>query len=141
MTKILSAMPATDARRSQYQAVLVAVAASLKSTQRSDGFWNVDLGDPNDYPGPEASGTTFFTYALAWGINHGVLPAATYRPVVEKACRGMVSTAVHSNGLLGYVQGTGSKPSDHQPVGSSDTAAFGVGGFLLAGSQMVVLES
>jgi unsaturated rhamnogalacturonyl hydrolase len=140
MAKVLEALPASDTRRAQYQSVLVSMAAALKATQRSDGFWNVDLGDPTDYPGPETSGTAFFTYALTWGINHGVLPAATYRPVVEKAWQGMVSIAVHSNGLLGYVQATGSKPSDHQPVGYDDTTAFGVGGFLLAGSQLAALE-
>jgi hypothetical protein len=140
MAKVLDALPASDARRAQYQSVLVGMAAALRNTQRSDGFWNVDLGDPNDDPGPETSGTAFFTFALAWGVNHGVLPAAPYRPVVEKAWQGMVSKAVHADGLLGYVQGTGSKPSDHQPVTSTDTTAFGVGGFLLAGSQLAVLE-
>ena len=140
MAKVLDALPAADPRRAQYQSVLVSMAAALRNTQRSDGFWNVDLGDPNDFPGPETSGTAFFTFALAWGVNHGVLPAATYRPVVERAWQGMVSKAVRADGLLGYVQGTGSKPSDHQPVGSTDTTAFGVGGFLLAGSQLAVLE-
>lgn len=140
MAKLAATLPASDPLRAEFIRVLTKMAAKLATIQRSDGFWNVDLGNPNDFGGPETSGTSFFTYALAWGINNGVLPAATYRPVVEKAWQGMVSKAVHANGLLGFVQGPGSRPADHQPVTATDTAAYGVGGFLLAGSQLVLLE-
>jgi rhamnogalacturonyl hydrolase YesR len=140
MAKLAKALPASDPRRAEFVRVLTKMAAKLRTIQRSDGFWNVDLGNPNNFAGPETSGTAFFTYAIAWGINNGILPASVYRPVVEKAWQGMVRKAVHSNGLLGFVQGPGSKPADHQPVKSSDTAAYGVGGFLLAGSQLVLLE-
>ena len=116
------------------------MAAKLASIQRSDGFWNVDLGDAKDFPGPETTGTAMFTYAITWGINHGILPAATYRPVVEKAWNGMVKTAVHSTGLLGFCQGTGQRPSDGQPIKSTSVTAVGVGAFLLAGSQLATLE-
>ncbi len=57
-----------------------------------------------------------FTYAITWGINHGILPAATYRPVVEKAWTGMVTRAVQSNGVLGFRQGTGQRPSAGQAL-------------------------
>jgi rhamnogalacturonyl hydrolase YesR len=140
MAKLAATLPASDPRRAEFVRVLTKMAATLARVQRSDGFWNVDLGDSNDFPGPETSGTAFFTYAIAWGINNGVLPAATYQPVVEKAWQGMVAKAVHTSGLLGYVQGTGSRPADHQPVTATDTAAYGVGGFLLAGSQLALLE-
>ena len=36
-------------------------------------------------PGPETSGTAFFTYGLLWGMNNGFLDKATYQPVVEKS--------------------------------------------------------
>jgi unsaturated rhamnogalacturonyl hydrolase len=134
--KVAAALPKTDPRRAEYVRVLVKMAARLKSVQRPDGFWNADLGNPNRYAGPETSGTAFFTYAIAWGVNNGVLPAAEYQPVVERAWQGMVSKAVAANGRLGYVQGAGQKPADHQPVKATDTAAFGVGGFLLAGAEL-----
>ena len=41
--------------------------------QRSDGFWNVNLGDPQHLPGPETSGTAFFTYATAYAVRAGLL--------------------------------------------------------------------
>jgi rhamnogalacturonyl hydrolase YesR len=141
LAKVLAVLPSTDPRRAEYLRVYLKMANTLKGIQRSDGFWNPDLGDPKNFPGPETSGTAFFTFAIAWGINHGILPKATYRPVVEKAWRGMVTKSVRSNGLLGRVQLVGQRPSDHQPIKSTDTAAYGVGGFLLAGSQLVTLES
>jgi unsaturated rhamnogalacturonyl hydrolase len=139
MAKVAAALPTSDPRRAEYVRVLVKMAAKLKAIQRSDGFWNADLGDPTRFAGPETSGTVFFTYAIAWGVNNGVLPAADYKPVLEKAWQGLLSKAVAPNGRLGYVQGQGQKPADHQPVKATDTAAFGVGGFLLAGSELTRL--
>jgi rhamnogalacturonyl hydrolase YesR len=39
---------------------------------------------PDLFPEAETSGSAFFVYALAWGINHGVLDRATYLPHVVK---------------------------------------------------------
>jgi rhamnogalacturonyl hydrolase YesR len=140
LAKVLDALPATDTRRVEYTRVFKAMAAKLKTIQRSDGFWNVDLGDPNDFGGPETTGTAMFTYAIAWGINHGILASADYRKTVEKAYQGMWKTALQSSGLLGFCQGTGQRPSDNQPVTKSNTSAVGVGAFLLAGSELATLE-
>jgi rhamnogalacturonyl hydrolase YesR len=140
LAKVLQALPVDDPRSVEYQRVLRKMAAKLATIQRSDGFWNVDLGNAGNFPGPETTGTAMFTYALTWGINHKVLDAATYRPVVENAWQGMVAKALQSNGKLGYCQGTGQRPSDGQPVTVKNTSAVGVGAFLLAGSQLATLE-
>ena len=42
--------------------------------------------------------------------------AKTYLPILLKAWNAMVKDAVHPNGFLGYVQGTGKEPKDGQPV-------------------------
>jgi len=102
-------------------------------------MWPVSLADPDEYPGPEASGTGFFTYGMAWGIHHGVLDRDTYAPIVERGWRGLVSTAMRSDGELGYVQGVGEKPGSSQPVTLSSTHDYGVGAFLLAGSEVDTL--
>ncbi|MFT3740733.1 MAG: glycoside hydrolase family 88 protein [Breznakibacter sp.] len=115
------------------------MAEALKLRQRSDGFWNASLDDPGDFGGPETSGTSFFVYGMAWGINNGLLDRDTYLPVVEKAWNGLTSTAVQPSGFLGYVQGVGTNPASSQPVTAGSTADFGVGAFLLAGSEMVKL--
>lgn len=141
MAKVLGAIPATAPDRAAYVQNLSEVAAALVPLQRSDGFWNADLTQPDVDGGIETSGTALHTFGIAWGINNGVLDAATYRPVVEKAWAGLTTKALHASGLLGWVQGPGSKPSDHYPWSSSDTQPYGVGAFLLAGDQMAAMLS
>lgn len=143
LTRVLDTIPATEAHRAEYVADFQAMADALRAVQRSDGFWNVSLMDPTDYGGPELTGTSLFTYGMAWGVRKGVLPAATYQPLVNKAWTAMAS-AVHSNGFLGYVQGTGQQPKDSQPVtfdSVPDYEDFGVGCFLLGGSEVARLAS
>ncbi|HEY7495111.1 MAG TPA: glycoside hydrolase family 88 protein, partial [Candidatus Tectomicrobia bacterium] len=141
--RVLEHLPADDPHRNEYIATLQSMAAALKARQRADGFWNVSLpapGTPETYPGPETSSTALFTYAMAWGINQGYLNRNTYTPVVLKAWDGMVRDAVHPNGKVGYVQGVGNDPSDSQPVTYESTELYGVGAFLLAGSEVAKLQ-
>jgi len=134
--KTLGLLPASETRWPEYRYNLEGVARSLRTTQRSDGFWNVNLGDPNNLPGPETSGTAYYVFALAYGIRTGRIDSATYLPVVARAWNGLTATAVHSDGFLGYVQNVGDRPSSSQPVTYDSTADFGVGGFLLAGAEL-----
>lgn len=136
MTKDVAMLPAGDPRRAHYISVIQQMAGTLKSIQRPDGFWNVDMGNPNDFPGPEETGTAWMTYGLAYGIAGGYLDSATYLPVVQKSWHALTTMAEQSNGFVGYVQNTADQPSAHQPVTASNTAGFGVGGFLLAGGAM-----
>lgn len=139
--KLIALLPPGDTRWPEYQWNLQGMGRALRARQRLDGFWNVNLGDPQHHPGPETSGTAFFTYGLAYGVRAGLLDSATYLPIVAKAWNGMVATALHSNGFLGYVQGVGQRPSDNQPVTYQNTADFGVGAFLLAASEVARLTA
>jgi rhamnogalacturonyl hydrolase YesR len=147
LARVLQYLPANDPHRGEYLTMVQTMAAALKQVQRTDGFWNVNLADPNDPPGlspaPETSGTALFTYALAWGVNQGFLDRATYMPVVLKAWDGMVNKAVReSDGKLLYVQGVGDNPADGQPVNaSSPEQPYGIGAFLLAGSEVAKLRN
>ncbi len=134
--RTLQQLPDTDPHYAEYMQTFQRMAASLKDRQRTDGFWNSNLDDPDHCGGKETSGTAFFTYAIAWGANNGHLDETTYRPVVEKAWNGMVSNAVHPDGKLGYIQAVGGEPCTHHPFGYDDTSDFGVGAFLLAGSEV-----
>jgi hypothetical protein len=51
----------------------------------------------------------------------------------------MTTKALQPTGLLGFVQGEATGPSGAQPVTATDTAAYGVGAFLLAGQQVAAL--
>jgi len=141
LVRMLDILPANEAHRAEYLADFQAMADALRAVQRSDGFWNVSLFDPTHYGGPELTGTSLFTYGMAWGVRTGNLPAATYQPVITSAWAAMAS-AVHTNGFLGYVQGTGKQPSDGQPITFDSVPNFedfGLGCFLLGGSEIARL--
>jgi unsaturated rhamnogalacturonyl hydrolase len=139
LARVLQELPATDPDRAEYVMTFQQMSAALKAVQRSDGFWNMSLSDAGHYPGPETSGTALFVYGMAWGINNGLLDKTTYEPVVTKAWNAMVTTAVHPSGQLGYVQGVGKEPVPPPQVTYTSSADFGVGVFLLAGSEVFKL--
>jgi len=136
LARVLTFLPVADPHRGEYLTTFQDMAAALKNVQRADGFWNVNLADPNHYPGPETSGTALFVYGMAWGINQGLLDPGVYRPVVETGWHAIVSTALHPNGKVGYVQPPGSNPASGQPVTVDSTSDFGVGVVLLAASEV-----
>jgi unsaturated rhamnogalacturonyl hydrolase len=140
--RVLDVLPSDDPYRDEYIQTFRDMAEALRLVQRSDGFWNVSLHDPNNYGGKETSGTSFFVYGMAWGINNGFLSADTYLPAVVLGWNGLVNDAVHPDGFLGYVQGTGKEPASAQPVTYTrvpNFEDFGTGIFLLAGSEVYKL--
>jgi unsaturated rhamnogalacturonyl hydrolase len=146
LARVLSSLPAIDPHRAEYVQVFTDMAVAIKAVQRTDGFWNESLADPNHYGGKEVTGTALFAYGMAWGVNYGLLELSAYLPAVAKAWNGIADSAIHTDGFLGYVQGTGSKPGD---MGSTtgyptynyvpDFDDYGVGCVLLAGSEIAKL--
>jgi len=144
LAQVLSIIPADEPHREEYISDFVVMSNALKDCQREDGFWNVSLHDPTHFGGKESTGTSLFVYGMAYGINNGILDRETWLPVVSKAWAGLCNDAVHPNGFLGYVQGTGKEPKDAQPVTSDiipDFEDFGIGCFLLGASEMFQLIS
>ncbi len=137
--KTLELLPATDPRHREYADTLAGMAAALRASQRADGFWSVNLGDPDDFPGPETSGTGLATFGLAYGVRAGILDRKKYLPVAARAWNAMATRAVHRDGYVGYVQNVANSPDSGQPVTRDTTADFGVGAFLLAGAQLARL--
>ncbi|HDS84118.1 MAG TPA: DUF4861 domain-containing protein [Phycisphaerales bacterium] len=136
LAKVLEEMPADYPDRPRYEKLFREMAAKIIAIQPDDGLWRASLLDPDSYPTKETSGTGFFTYGLAWGVNHGYLDEKTYMPAVMKAWQGLVS-CVHSDGKLGYVQPIGGDPQRN--VNKDQTEVYGVGAFLLAGSEVYQL--
>jgi rhamnogalacturonyl hydrolase YesR len=130
--RTLKYLPKDDPARATYIAQLKEIAARIKELQGPDGLWKAGLLDPDDYDLPELSGSAFFTYALAAGVNAGILDRAVYRPVIEKAWAGMLHH-VYADGRLGCIQQTGAEP---EPFKASASYTYGVGAFLLAGSEI-----
>lgn len=143
LVRVLKQTPKDETHRVDYVNDFLAMTKALKKCQRTDGFWNVSLHDPKNFGGKETSGTALFVYGMAWGISNGLLDSKEYLPVVEKGWKAMVKDAVHANGFLGYVQGTGKEPKDGQPVTYTsvpDFEDYGVGCFLLAGTEVYKLK-
>lgn len=143
LARVLTIMPKDAPHYKEYLAMFKTMAKALVPIQRTDGFWNASLHDPNNYGGKEATGTALFVYSMAWGINNGVLDSKTYLPVVLKGWNALVKESLHADGFLGYVQGTGKEPKDGQPVtfdSMPDFEDYGLGCFLLAGAEVYRLQ-
>jgi unsaturated rhamnogalacturonyl hydrolase len=143
LVRTLSMLPKSDPHYKEYLQDYKDMCAALIPIQRKDGFWNVSLHDPTHFGGKETSGTALFTYGFSWGVNNGILDKKTYKPLVVKSWNAMVKDAVHPDGMLGFVQGTGKEPKDGQPVGYDkipDFDDYGLGCFLLAGSEVYKMK-
>lgn len=139
LVRVLQYLPETSIYRQELVKNFSDMAEALIKIQRDDGFWNVSLHDPNNYGGRESTGTALFVYGMAWGINNGILSEEIFKSSIVKAWRALTKEALHENGFLGYVQGTGSGPADGQPVAydhQPDFEDYGLGCFLLAGSEV-----
>jgi rhamnogalacturonyl hydrolase YesR len=143
LVRVLQMLPKTDPHFNEYLQDYKDMLQALLPIQRSDGFWNPSLHDPNHFGGKELSGTSLFVYGMAWGINNGLIDRATYLPAVIKGWNALVKDCVHPDGSLGYVQGTGKEPKDGQPVTydhKPDFEDYGLGCFLLAGTEVYQLK-
>jgi len=132
IVRTLQYLPKDDPAREKYITQLQEMAAAVAKIQGPDGLWKAGLLDPDDYDLPEISGSAFFTFALAAGVNDGFLDKKTYRPVIQKAWAGMLHH-VYADGRLGCIQQTGAEP---EPFKASASYTYGVGAFLLAGSEI-----
>jgi unsaturated rhamnogalacturonyl hydrolase len=132
LVRVLDNMPANYPDRKKFIKLYKDMAARIAELQQPDGSWHASLLDPASYPVKEASGTGFYTYALLWGLNNGLLDKKTYWPVVQKAWTSL-SACVHPDGMLGYVQRIGAAPDK---VDENSTEIYGVGAFLLTGTQL-----
>lgn len=132
---IIRELPAKYENKDYFVTIYKDMAAKLTSLQSADGFWHASLLDPASYPNPEMSATAFFVYGLAWGINNGYLEKDKYLPAVVKGWKSMV-TSVWPDGKVGFIQPIGADP---KAVTREMTEVYGVGGFLMAGTEITRL--
>ena len=132
LVRVLENMPVKHPDRAKFIKLYQEMVSRIARLQQADGSWHASLLDPESYPVKEMSGTGFFCYAMAWGLNHGLLKEKIYLPVVKKSWSALVSS-VHADGKLGYVQPIGASPDK---VDANSTEVYGVGAFLLSGVQL-----
>ena len=132
LARVLAEMPTDYPSRPRYVAQFREMAAEVALLQGTDGLWRAGLLDEANYKLPENSGSAFFTYGFAYGINSGILDRKRYKPIVEKAWRGLVAH-VYEDGRLGSMQPIGAAPGAFTETSSY---VYGTGAFMLAGSEV-----
>lgn len=136
LARVLGDLPREDAHRKEYISKFKGMAAAIKLCQQPGGYWTRSMLDTAHAPGPETSGTAFFTYGILWGINNGLLSKKEYLPVVALSWKYLTKTALQADGRIGYVQPIGERAIPGQVVDKNSTSNFGTGAFLLAASEM-----
>ncbi len=118
-----------------FKDIYLKMAQKLIEIQTPQGHWAMSLLGQDKYPTPETSGTSFFTFGLAWGINNGLLDKETYEPHVKRAWNTLRSH-ITKDGMLGYVQPIGAEPGE---AWKDKSEVYGTGAFLAAGSEVYKL--
>ena len=140
LAKVLGDMPQDYKHRPFFLQRFRELAEGVARVQRPGGYWSRSMLCEEDAPGPETSGTAFFTYGMLWGVNHGLLDRDTYVPVIERAWKYLTTVALQPDGSVGYVQPIGEKPDPTKTVDAHSQANFGVGAFLLAACEHLRFE-
>lgn len=132
MARILNFLPADYPSRSRYEKRFQEIMSRIVTLQDPNGYWHTSLLDTVTYKSPETSASGFYTFALWWGINNGLLKKDIYLKPAVRAWQTMV-LAVQPTGMLGYVQPIGDAP---QNVSAIKNEVYGTAAFMLAGLEV-----
>jgi unsaturated rhamnogalacturonyl hydrolase len=132
LVRMLQLLPANHPSRARFEKLFKEMAEAILTDQQPDGLWHSSLLDAASYPLKETSGSGLYTYALAWGVNQGLLDRAKFKPAIHKAWTALAG-CVDTEGKLTHVQPIGSDP---KTFADDSTEVYGVGAFLLAGSEL-----
>ena len=136
LVRLLKELPKTHPKREFYLTQYKQMIERVATLQQTDGLWRSSLLDPDSYPGGEASGSGFYIYAMAWGINNKVLDRKKYLPLAKKGWTAL-NSLVHADGKVGWTQPIGADP--RRNFNADSWEVYGAGAFLLAGSEVVKL--
>ena len=142
LVRCLDVLSPKDKAYKQLKKDFMLMSEGLQKCQHEDGFWHASLVSDADYPTPEMTGTALFLYGMSWGIRKGLLNESLYRPACDKAWKALES-CLHTDGFLGWNQGTGKDPSAGQPVTFTrvpDFEDYGTGCYLLGLSEYYKLN-
>lgn len=132
LANILNELSPQSKEYKYFLKIYTKMSKKLLEIQTPQGHWAMSLLGQEFYPTPETSGSSFFIYGLAWGINNGILDVNSYQEAVIKGWNSMVSH-VTKEGMLGYVQPIGGSPGR---AWIDKTEVYGTGAFLSAGSEV-----
>ena len=134
LVRILEYLPENWPGRQAYVDLFVAMSSRLAAIQTEEGGWPSSLLYEERFGGEtEVSGTSFFVYALAWGINQGILEKATYGPMVERGWA-VMNENLNADGSISNIQTVGKEPQPNDNL--VNKREYGYGAFILAGLEM-----
>jgi len=137
LAKVIKDLPANYKNRDFFVNRFKDMAEAVVALQQPEGYWSRSMMDEPFAPGPETSGTAFFTYGLLWGLNNGLLEGQKYEDAATKGWKYLSTKALQKDGTVGYVQPIGEKAIPGQTVNAKSTSDFGTGAFLLAACEYV----
>lgn len=129
---ILKTLPKTSSYRAFFENLYKDYIPSLISTMDQENYWHASLLDHKSYPVPETSATTLIAYSIAYGIENELLPVSEYMPILNNIWL-KLKTFISNDGKLGYVQPIGADPKN---VTADMTAVYGVGAYLMGGTEI-----
>ena len=132
LVRVMQYLPASDPIRPKYEQQFKEMCKRIVEIQGKDGLWGAGLLDRDEHPQAETSGSAFFVYGLAYGINEGILDRAIYEQATIKAWKAL-KTFVNEDGNFTGVQPIGDSPRKYD---KNNSMPYGVGAFLLASSEM-----
>ena len=110
LSRVLTCLPSKDPRRAFLMAAYKKMMAGLLACQTRQGVWRQVLNDAKSWP--ESSCTGMFITAMAVGLHHGWLNAATYRPAVNRAWKALCGYLTQRGNLKDVCIGT--SQSEHE---------------------------
>jgi unsaturated rhamnogalacturonyl hydrolase len=127
-------MPQHHPRRAPLTRVAQEMLRGLRATQNADGVWHTILDDPSSYP--EASATAMVCYGLLKLARFGILPAASVRPVVQRAWAALNARYVRDGVVTGVSAGTDPGNDENYKRIRQGSQTWGTGAYLMAGSEV-----
>jgi rhamnogalacturonyl hydrolase YesR len=105
----LTYLPSTWADRPRALTAFRSLMQALVAQQAPDGMWRQVVDEPGSYR--EFTVTAMMVAAMARGVRSGWIDAATYRPVVERAWRGLLARVGEDGSVMDVCTGTGAGPT------------------------------
>ena len=135
LARILTVLKPNDSKRGKFEILFVEMSHRIKELQLTNGGWSTSLLNPQQYI--ESSGTSFFCYSIAWGINNGLLDSNKFLNTALSAYNSIISNCIDKSGRLLCVQPVGKSPEYFE---KNSSEPFGVGAFILCSTEIIKLK-
>lgn len=107
MAEVLASLPADHPLRPGLLDHYRHMMETLLPYQGDDGLWRQVVD--HEAAWAESSATAMFAYAMAVGVNRGLLPETPFRAAIERAWRGLVAIIDENGNVADVCVGTGKK--------------------------------